>query len=484
MIGSLYSAISGLDAFQKALAVESNNIANVNTVGFKSDSISFADALYQSGIGKGVTVSAIQKDFTQGNIKVTSNPYDLAIQGNGFFVVQDNGSEPYYTRNGTFKMGADGTLQTSDGFSVMGISGLSNIVSDSSNAIVEFDDTYTQLLGTQYVSTDAALSTINAKSTDYNLTATNDDTALSGSGYKTASAKISDVEALAKDYSYRLSLYAQNPEAGTASVAAINEVTVDKTALDDESDVLQITINGLSVSQAFDTDADTTLKSFADKISSVKGMNATVDTTTGIITVNSLIPGANDSLTQAFLDDSALNITTTQSSVNGTGLAALNSSKTALKTAVENAGADFLELTNVIDISTQQDLQFTSLNLKLENLTSSNDGFGEISVKEGVIFSTQDGSKFAIGKIPTVVFNDNLALGLAGNSKFQANFDSGEAVFGGGLATVNSGMLELSNSDLGISLTSLMVYQRAFEASSKAIVTSDEFLNVAIQLKQ
>ena len=484
MIGSLYSAISGLDAFQKALSVESNNIANVNTVGFKADTISFADALYQSGVGKGVAVGSIQKDFTQGNIKVTSNPYDLAIQGSGFFVVQDKGSESYYTRNGTFKMGPDGTLQTNDGFSVMGISGLSNITSNSSNAIVEFDDTYSKILGTQYIKTADALSTINAKSTDYNLTATADDISLSGSGYKTKSAKVSDVEALAKDYSYRLSLYAQNPEAGTASVAAINQLSVDKNSLTSESDILKITINGLSVSQNFETDAETTLKKFADNISSVKGISATVDTTTGLITINSLIPGANDSITQAFLNDGALNVTTTQNSVNGSGFAALISSKTALKGAVERAGADFLELTNVIDVANEASLQFTDLNLKLKSLSSSNDGFGDISVEEGVIFSNQGGSKFAIGKIPTVVFNDNLALGLAGNGKFKANFDSGDAIFGGGISTVNSGMLELSNSDLGVSLTSLMVYQRAFEASSKAIVTSDEFLNTAIQLKK
>ena len=484
MIGSLYSAISGMDAFQKALSVESNNIANVNTVGYKADTISFADALYQSGLGKGVSIGSIQKDFTQGNIKVTSNPYDLAIQGNGFFVVQDNGSESYYTRSGAFKMGSDGKLETNDGFAVMGISGLSNITSNSSNAVVQFDDTYSKILGTQYIKTDNSLSTINAKSTDYNLTATTDDISLSGNGYKTASAKISDVEALAKDYSYRLSLYSQNPQAGTASVAAINQLTIDKTRLYNESDTLKITINGLSVSQAFETDAETTLKNFADKISSVKGMKAVADIANGTITINSLIPGANDSFTQAFLNDSALNITTTQNSVNGSGLEGVNASKTALKTAVENAGASFLELTNSIDISTEQNLQFGNLNLKLAGLSSSNNGFGEISVEEGVIFSNQDGSKFAIGKIPTVVFNDNLALGLAGNGKFKANVNSGEAVFGGGLATVNSGMLELSNSDLGVSLTSLMVYQRSFEASSKAIVTSDEFLNVAIQLKK
>ncbi len=87
MISSLYNGISGLDSFQKALNVESNNISNVNTVGFKSDRISFADMMYQDGIGKGSSTQSVQKDFSNGSYKQTGNDYDVAIEGNGFFLL-------------------------------------------------------------------------------------------------------------------------------------------------------------------------------------------------------------------------------------------------------------------------------------------------------------------------------------------------------------------------------------------------------------
>jgi len=64
MISALYNGISGLDSFQKALNVESNNIANVNTIGFKSDRINFADMMYQDRLGKGAATQSVQKDFS------------------------------------------------------------------------------------------------------------------------------------------------------------------------------------------------------------------------------------------------------------------------------------------------------------------------------------------------------------------------------------------------------------------------------------
>lgn len=481
MIGALYNGISGLDAYQKALNVESNNIANVNTAGYKADVITFADAIYQAGVGKGVSVSDISKSFIQGNIKVTGNPYDMAIQGSGFFVVSD-GKESFYTRNGTFKMGTDGTLQTLDEFKVNGFASAEPVATSSAVA-VQFDDTYSKFLGSQYIETDGASISINAKSTDYTQTAQSDNLALSGNGYKTAKSKISDIEALTTDYQYRLKLYANNPIEGTPSIAGANTFTINPLGLDEESDLMQITINGVNLSQNFDTDATTTLKNFADKISSVKGISASVDEGTGLFTITSLVPGKSDTLTGATLNGTSVNINNIQTAVSGTGLAGLLSTQNVLQTSIKGSGADFLQLTNTIDLTNQDALELGSINLKLTKLSSSNNGFGDLSVENGVIFINQDGSKFAVGKIPTVIFNDANALGLAGDSKFKANLNSGEAVYAGDYSSVNSKMLELSNSDLSVSLTSLMIYQRAFEANSKAIVTSDEFLNTAIQLK-
>ena len=97
MISSLWTGISGLDANGAAMGVIGNNIANVNTVGFKGSSMAFADILSQSltgasggnQIGRGVSLSAVQTQFLQGSFESTGSATDMAIDGSGFFVVKD-----------------------------------------------------------------------------------------------------------------------------------------------------------------------------------------------------------------------------------------------------------------------------------------------------------------------------------------------------------------------------------------------------------
>jgi flagellar hook protein FlgE len=130
MLLSLDSGVSALDQFQQNLNVIGNNIANVNTVGFKSASVNFADALSQtlgsrpSGsmqVGTGVTISGIVNQFTQGAISSTGSQSDLAINGNGFFLVNDPVSgQQYATRDGQFTVDPNGYLITSNGMRVQG----------------------------------------------------------------------------------------------------------------------------------------------------------------------------------------------------------------------------------------------------------------------------------------------------------------------------------------------------------------------------
>ena len=134
MIRGLYTAAAGMTAQQKNIDVISNNIANVNTDGFKQDRAEFQDLMYQSlnytagatsettnnptGIdtGLGVRVSGIQKNFIQGNLKETGNTYDLAIQGNGFFQITTPQGDIAYTRNGAFKLDNDGAMVDGSGY--------------------------------------------------------------------------------------------------------------------------------------------------------------------------------------------------------------------------------------------------------------------------------------------------------------------------------------------------------------------------------
>ena len=130
MLLSMDSGVSALDQFQQALDVIGNNIANVNTVGFKSSNVQFADSLSQTigdnaagveQIGEGVVTSSITGNFTQGSITNTGVQSNMALNGNGFFVVKDPASgQQYVTRDGNFTVDPSGYLVTSTGMRVQG----------------------------------------------------------------------------------------------------------------------------------------------------------------------------------------------------------------------------------------------------------------------------------------------------------------------------------------------------------------------------
>ena len=132
MLIALDSGVSALNQFQQSLNVIGNNIANVDTVGFKASSMNFADAFSQtlgsnsSGvmqIGTGVLTGSIACQFTQGSITSTTVPTDMAINGNGFFLVGDPSTgATYVTRDGQFATDTNGYLLTSTGMRVQGYS--------------------------------------------------------------------------------------------------------------------------------------------------------------------------------------------------------------------------------------------------------------------------------------------------------------------------------------------------------------------------
>jgi flagellar hook protein FlgE len=113
---SFQIALSGLNAASTDLQVTSNNIANANTTAFKSSRAEFADVFSGDaiGIGNGVRLAAVRQKFTQGNVDITERQLDLAVSGNGFFVVNDNGSY-LYSRVGAFGLDANGFVQNAEG---------------------------------------------------------------------------------------------------------------------------------------------------------------------------------------------------------------------------------------------------------------------------------------------------------------------------------------------------------------------------------
>lgn len=117
---SFSQALSGLNAQREKLGAIGNNIANSQTVGFKSSNVQFADVFAESRIGLGVRTSAVLQDFTQGNVESSSRNMDLAISGEGFFRFQQPNGEVGYSRNGQLTMTADGRLVNAQGAQIMG----------------------------------------------------------------------------------------------------------------------------------------------------------------------------------------------------------------------------------------------------------------------------------------------------------------------------------------------------------------------------
>ena len=118
--------LSGLNASSKNLDVIGHNIANANTTGFKASRAEFAEMVAASmgggggNYGIGVEVAAVAQQFSQGNVNVTGNNLDVAINGNGFFKVMQTDGTPAYTRAGNFKLDKSGDLVTNNGAQVMG----------------------------------------------------------------------------------------------------------------------------------------------------------------------------------------------------------------------------------------------------------------------------------------------------------------------------------------------------------------------------
>ncbi len=140
---TLYTGVSGLSAYGNAISVIGNNIANVNTTGFKESRGNFSDVLSRSSgtggtlqIGRGVLVSSVSSVFTQGAFQSTSLPGDLAIDGDGFFIVKDPQTNALlYTRNGNFALNRDGKLANPDGLIAQGFN-----VDSSGNALPLVED--------------------------------------------------------------------------------------------------------------------------------------------------------------------------------------------------------------------------------------------------------------------------------------------------------------------------------------------------------
>ena len=279
MIGAMWNGIAGIWQHDKGIGVESNNLANSNTVGHKKDQISFSDLLYsQGGFGKGVQTDSISKQFGQGNIVQSGVGIDVAIEGKGFFVVKsrENPNEIYYTRAGNLVQAKDGFLVTQDDYKIQGLVPQEKIVYATQSNI--FTDSFTNNIGSYNINIgNSILNNINSKTTDYRRSAKDDTIDIQGNNYKSSLTKIKDADLLVGYYQKTLGEFSTNKEVQSQK-RKISEIDLSSNLnnLNPSDNKISINIDGRLYSVIFDeANKNEAMKELSYKISQTTGFSST-----------------------------------------------------------------------------------------------------------------------------------------------------------------------------------------------------------------
>ena len=480
---SMYTGVSGLIASQKGLDVESHNTSNVNTVAYKSDSISFYDMMYdKDGVGLGVSTANITKDFSQGNINNTDSPYDFVVVGDGFFTVESNNAQNQmsYTRAGNFQRGQDGFLVSSVGDYVLGNA---PVITTVPQTTVVDNNIYTKFIASGGGVTTTSNYTINAYASNYESEAKiKGNLGITGDGLKTPETTINDINLLALKYQYTLNQNRSTIDIGDDVIYQKDTVKFQLPMNFDKS--IEITIDGVKFQEAISTDAEQSFKKLADQVSATTGLSATIDYTTGIMSIASVIPGKDYTVNSAKnAMDNAIIINIQKS--QGSGQKLISAFEEKLRSTITDIGGSFVTSKSEVTIPKPGDKFTQKIQLDLSNpiLGISNASMGELFQEDGKLYIKQLNANYLVGHLGAVKFVNNSGLNPIGDNKYFKTAESGEPAYNEGVTTIKNNMLEISNTNLSESLVNLMVFQKAFEANSKSVTTSDELLKTALQLK-
>ncbi|MGD0210769.1 MAG: flagellar hook protein FlgE [Desulfomonilia bacterium] len=501
---SLYSGISGLSVMSEAMSVIGDNIANVNTIGYKSSSATFQDVLAQSvatasgtsQVGRGTQLGVISPQFVQGSFQSTSNATDLAIGGNGFFIVSPkNENTAYYTRAGQFQFDSQGNFVNSSGDVVQGW-GLDTNGNDVGTLKDIKLDTFT--------SPPSATSKLTAI-TNLDSTATSNADSLFAKWAGTDPVTGTDSTSPIADTSYGYSTTVQVYDSQGNS----HDVTIYYDKLSAASEYGEGTPDTNNSWEYIVTckpsdDLRAGFVGTAQKGVLMRG-TLTFDATTGDI-----------SSVSAFTDDSganpALPANWTEASFSADGYPEYTTQfvsgvdqTVSLETGIRstsgtwNAGgaANVGAITALAPLptSTWQPEAQTSTQYAASSTTTyqTQDGYGpgflnSISVDTKGIMSGSysNGQILKLFRVGLAKFNDQQALTKVGNSLWSANSASGDAITGhpgdNGLGSISSDSLEQSNVDIATEFVNMITTQRGYEANSKVITTVDTMLQDLIQI--
>lgn len=527
MMRSLFSGVAGLKTHQTRMDVVGNNIANVNTVGFKSSSVNFADTFYQTvssatgadattgaagtnakQIGLGSSVASITTNITdQGGTSTTNRALDVAINGDSFLIVKSAGAT-YFTKSGAMNVDANGTLYcTTNGATVQGW------VANADGQIVKDKVQDLDVMSAEnmyYEPTETSNVTLkgNIDKMDPQLTVTQsadaDTTVVTDDGYPVT---FSFFDELGQLYSVKMYVYAQKTDdaaGGGDDTAALTNYSVSLADVYDENgDSIfikqgEVGDDGLPTYTASGVEI-----SFGGFIFTV-GEDA-VDPKTGDFKLT-----GEGTPTLSFVAETGEFSKVTENDSDYSIPETSKDREKCLMFNIVNAGTGRDDTFSNYNKTTDKGgvkIDFSALTQYSQSGVSSTsytkgdkDGYGtgnragemsgiSIDSKGYVLGTYSNGSKKVLAQIAVTTFANPSGLEAVGDSMFAASRNSGEfngvgTDIGttGGSFTV--GALEMSNVDLAAEFTTMITTQRGFQANSRIITTSDSMLEELVNLKR
>ncbi|MBQ9359944.1 MAG: flagellar hook-basal body complex protein [Lachnospiraceae bacterium] len=527
MMRSLFSGVAGLRTHQTRMDVIGNNIANVNTVAFKANSMTFQDLLYQttqnaSGanaatgraginakqIGLGVATGSIAtKITTPGSAQNTGSPFDIRITGDSFFVVSDGGNQ-YYTRAGAFNVDANGTLcMATNGYTVMGYGTTTNATTGelviNTAALTSLDVMSDEnLTSPPIATTDAYTVGILDKNSD----------ALSTTAGQMMSIPFYDN----LGYSYTAQFKIEKAKGATGADNGQYKMTMTDIVDKDGKSILLELPEGQTELQ----EMTSAKKLEVLKAANVFSSGGTASGNVAYLTFDTFETPATEKPSGKILSVSVgetapTDVARTQAKTkeNGTEMVGLTLNLDALANALpdqlKTAGGPVPNgFRGMIDNGTQKGI---AINFEeMQNID--NKGSSTVNGKKGQITSDagagcavgemssisigQDGKITAsytngqtklLGQIATATFANASGLEKTGDNLYSVTLNSGEAVIGDITAnggSMTTGELEMSNVDLSDEFTTMITTQRGFQANSRIITVSDSMLEELVNLKR
>lgn len=498
MMRSLFSGVSGLKVHQTKMDVIGNNIANVNTVGFKSSSVTFSDIFYQttqsaSGpnaatgaggqnarqIGLGSTLGSISVNITgQGGSQRTDNPFDLMINGDAFFILNKGGTN-YFTKAGNFTVDEAGTLVNSAGYPVMGWQ------ADAEGGIKKDRVSALHVMAEENMKASPAATT---QSTFFGNINSQDDAFTKSDvkdryiplqmqfydalGYEyTAQFHIREkMDANGKlDGQYTLDL-ASITKDGTVLVEAKEDATKD-TGFDYATGFTQLTI-------AFNTSK--TAKYYKADGSEETSTDPAVLAAATKVEPGGIIPGKS---TAGELERFSGTLDFAAISANATPSTAFD----AAGDADGKLTIDFSQLTNygaTSDVDSARGIDGIGKGKAVGSMSSLG-----IQTDGKIVASYSNGDTRILGQIAVANFANAAGLEKVGENLYAETLNSGSFNGIGEDITANgdkfsTGVLEMSNVDLSTEFVEMITTQRGFQANSRIITVSDSMLEELINLKR